>query len=383
MEEMRKNENQRGIMSVLNQLGRLYQKGAAYGTSDSILLVAAKVAKQVDDQNLLLENYDFRRQLYRHVKDYSMAVFTDMKYDSLQEEIFRNERIKVQQIQADYDLSLANERARIAEQEKETERRNAEVTLTFSIALGLLFFVVLITSYFLYRSRQKLSAVNSDLHAKNQKIALLNKQNLHFTKNSLAEIVSLLSIQSTRTNNGAAQNVLRTGRLRVETVNLLYRLLFLNHSNQNNQLIRMDDYLSEIVLNTLDSMLGPDIEIKHDLDIEPIEIEHEDALQIGLIVNEICINSCKYAFSNCDSGVFKVQLTTESKCYQLVIGDNGQGLPDDFNEGSVNGFGVQLITALAHDLNAKFDVVSAKSGLNYYFHIPIMTLKDELQDINS
>ena len=137
-------------------------------------------------------------------------------------------------------------------------------------------------------------------------------------------------------------------------------------------MIDMHSFLPDVVNNTLNAMLPKDVQVSRDLQIESVSMSNDHALNVGLIVNEISLNACKYAYRNGKAGKFTVRLITSNRSCELVLKDTGEGLPEDVNWRSTKSFGMRLIRSLADDMDAKITVNSAKSGLSYYFRIPFI-----------
>jgi two-component sensor histidine kinase len=67
------------------------------------------------------------------------------------------------------------------------------------------------------------------------------------------------------------------------------------------------------------------IKIKYNIDTD---LEIEDALYCGLIVNELVTNSFKYAFVGQNRGLIEICLKKQFGHYLLSVSDNGDGYSD-------------------------------------------------------
>jgi len=80
--------------------------------------------------------------------------------------------------------------------------------------------------------------------------------------------------------------------------------------------------------------------------VEDIHFDIDTAIPCGLIINELVSNSLKYAFPE-SKGVLTITLAAISATrYELVISDDGVGLPDDFDLDSIDSLGLQLVQGL-------------------------------------
>lgn len=70
--------------------------------------------------------------------------------------------------------------------------------------------------------------------------------------------------------------------------------------------------------------------IKNKIFHEDINLNIGTAMPLGLIMNELVTNSVKYAFPNSE-GIITIQLNSTHDHMELIVADNGIGLPKEFN----------------------------------------------------
>jgi len=86
--------------------------------------------------------------------------------------------------------------------------------------------------------------------------------------------------------------------------------------------------------------------------MEPLELDVDWAIPIGLIVNELISNSLKYAFPENCSGEIEVRLLQKDSHLHLIVSDNGIGMIE--NPPILgSGFGSELIRLLTRQLDGK------------------------------
>ena len=157
-------------------------------------------------------------------------------------------------------------------------------------------------------------------------------------------------------------------RFRMDTIGILYGELFSKRSNK----LDMGEYLERIVCNTIQSFKGFDHSIQVSVSCGKLDVSSKQASDIAIIVNEVCINACKFAFKG-DEGIFSVSLQEGNDSLELIIADSGNGFPPDFDFHNASSFGLSMIKVLAESLEASISVESKASGLSYKLCIP----KDE------
>jgi len=99
-----------------------------------------------------------------------------------------------------------------------------------------------------------------------------------------------------------------------------------------------------------------------DFDLESVEFNMDTLIPLGLIINEIIVNSLKYAFVGRSDGLIIVKLkkTESKKEYELFIGDNGVGIRP--NEDSSN-MGAKLIRSLVRQLNGTIQLLEGSGAI--------------------
>jgi two-component sensor histidine kinase len=96
------------------------------------------------------------------------------------------------------------------------------------------------------------------------------------------------------------------------------------------------------------------------LKAEPIEIDPDRAVAIGIIVNELVMNAVKYAYPD-GSGPIHVDLRAEGDELVLSIADDGVGLNVKTDPRST-GMGQRIVTAMATKLDARVERDPAHVG---------------------
>ena len=93
---------------------------------------------------------------------------------------------------------------------------------------------------------------------------------------------------------------------------------------------------------------------------EPVEIDPDRAVAIGIIVNELVMNAVKYAYPD-GAGPIHVDLKAQGDDLVLSITDDGVGLNVKTDPRST-GMGQRIVTAMATKLDASVERDSAHAG---------------------
>jgi two-component sensor histidine kinase len=184
---------------------------------------------------------------------------------------------------------------------------------------------------------------------------LLQRQNLltrefeHRLVNGLQLVVSLLSLQSQKTESPEAAAQLKIAAKRVGALGRVHRRLhLLDHSDT----VELKQYIEQLC-SDLSGMLF-DGDADHVVAVEGVEIKVPTRLGIplGFIVNELITNAAKHA-----TGKITVRLdTTPGLDHCLSVSNDGPGLPDGFHPGGSKGLGLKIIQALVREIEGELQV---------------------------
>ncbi|MFA5332334.1 MAG: PAS domain S-box protein [Methanoregula sp.] len=182
----------------------------------------------------------------------------------------------------------------------------------------------------------------------------------HRVKNNLQIISGLIRLQSRYIINEQALRALKECENRVITMALVHESLYQSGNLAN---INARRHISTLVHNLiLSDELGTRIRIETDIDDMPLDMNI--AIPVSLIINELVINSLKYAFTGRDHGTIRVILhkNTDDNLLVLIVSDDGVGVLPGVNILESKSLGIKLVIRLARD-QLKGDIeISSKGG---------------------
>ena len=196
---------------------------------------------------------------------------------------------------------------------------------------------------------QKNASLNQLLREKEW---LINEIN-HRVKNNLQIVTGLLQKQSSFVNNAEAFDAIQNSEHRMQSIALIHQKLY---QSEGLTLIDMGGYIEELI-GYLTGCFNTAPRLKFQCEVGDIQLDVNQAVPFGLILNEAITNSIKYAFPNSRPGLIKIILRqTKEYEYLLLIADNGVGLPLDFNMDANNSMGITLIKGLCRQLNGTLEI---------------------------
>jgi len=195
--------------------------------------------------------------------------------------------------------------------------------------------------------------------------AMLHEVN-HRVANSLQLVSAFVYMQARTVEGEDAKAALDDTQRRIAAIAQVHRRLYTGAwVNQ----VDMADYLRGLLRELEETWSTPEGPRSIKLSAEPLALGTDKAVAIGVIVNELVSNACKYAYASNVPGEVRVVLRTEGETFLLSVEDDGCGLPPD---GDIKGTGLgsKLVGAMATTLKAKVEYESRADGLRVMLTAP-------------
>jgi two-component system, sensor histidine kinase PdtaS len=196
---------------------------------------------------------------------------------------------------------------------------------------------------------------------------VLLKEIHHRVKNNLQIISSLLYLQSRKSHHQESTDLLLECRSRVQSMSLIHEKLY---KTENFADINFQDYIHSFTSQLFDTYASSGSHVSLEVDASNISLPIEQAVPVALIINELVTNALKYAFPNNRDGKIIVKLEEIEKngisSCQLVVKDDGVGIPSDVDYQNTSSLGMQLVNSLTSQLDGN---VELKNGNGTCFNI--------------
>jgi len=134
---------------------------------------------------------------------------------------------------------------------------------------------------------------------------------------------------------------------------------------QNESLSRVDfaEYLTSLSSLLFTTYVADPAAVRLTTCLDPMFLDIDTALPLGLIVNELVSNSLKYAYPEGRSGVVELTLRAgPENQYTLSVRDQGVGLPAGLDVNNTDTLGLHLVNILSAQLGAVLSVESNGRG---------------------
>jgi len=173
----------------------------------------------------------------------------------------------------------------------------------------------------------------------------------HRVKNNLAIISSLLSLEMDEFDDERAKLSFQRSMNRIHSIAKVHELLY---DNDDYSTVNIKKYLRELFIIIKGNFAGSrDTNIE--LDIENIDMNINEAIPLGMLLNELLTNSLKYAFVHGDGHIF-IKIRQENDAFTVVFSDDGHGMNQEPDLESPKTLGFMIVKMLLLQLGASFEL---------------------------
>ncbi len=207
----------------------------------------------------------------------------------------------------------------------------------------------------LEKRTQELMKSQHKLEKSLQEKEVLLKEIHHRVKNNLSMIASLLNLQLDYiTDENTAKHFI-DAKGRIESMSLVHEKLY---QTENLSDLSLKSYVEDIVTQIVDAYCFSNVHINSDIDIEDVHIDLDNAIPLGLIINELVTNGLQHGCDEKHEGILDIRLTEKDAFYCLTIRDKGRGLPENFDFAATRSLGLSLVRVLSKQLGGDFHLES-------------------------
>jgi PAS domain S-box-containing protein len=218
----------------------------------------------------------------------------------------------------------------------------------------------------LKRTEHKLLVNERRLRDSLEEKNILLREIYHRTKNNMLVIISMLHLQMDGIRNEQVKKIFTEIENRIRAMALVHESLY---RSKNLAEINLGEYLTRMT-ETLVANMTYGNTVKVSSKCCTTNISFEKAIPVGLIVNELVTNSLTHAFVQGEEGRISLELKRVSRGIDLIVADNGIGIPENVDPHSSTTFGMQITANMIElQLGATFEV-DCSFGTEYRIHFP-------------
>lgn len=199
-----------------------------------------------------------------------------------------------------------------------------------------------------------------ELRAANERLGALLREVNHRVANSLQLVTTMVTMQSRMLKDPSAKAALADTERRIQAIGAVHRKLYTSGDVES---VAMDEYLAAMLAELEETWSTPTSPRPMRLVAEPLRVPTDKAVSLGVIVNELVINSCKYAYAEGEPGEIRVNFgKAGEREFSLTVEDDGRGFCTSSSTPQGTGLGSKLIKAMAKSLSSSIEYDSAHTG---------------------
>ncbi len=192
------------------------------------------------------------------------------------------------------------------------------------------------------------------LRVTNARLETMLREVNHRVANSLQLVSAFVQMQGSALSDTAARTALQDTQRRIEAIMQVHRRLY---TSDHVEAVEMSGYLHALLHELEDTWSTPESPRRLVLTSEALRLHTDKAVSVGVIVNELVTNACKYAYGADQGGEVRVSLARDGPGHLLLrVEDDGIGMqPVSDKRGT--GLGGKIVGAMAASLKAvvKYD----------------------------
>jgi len=177
----------------------------------------------------------------------------------------------------------------------------------------------------------------------------------HRVKNNLQTVAAILRIQARRTENEEAKQLLTDAVNRILSMSVIHEFL----SHDEHQPINVSDVCQRIANQVAQVAASPGQLIDVTVNGTNIRLPAGQATPIALVINELMLNAVEHGVKEREHATINILLEEDDGNARIIVEDDGEGLPDDFDPAHGESLGLQIVhTLVTDDLKGQLEMVS-------------------------
>lgn len=362
LEMKRQSGNRASEVFTQNNLARLALLRKDFIKTAQHLDLTEHQAQELGLLDELRTNYELRIALLKEMDRAADAFRYSEQLMIIKDSLLNREKAEaLAGIQIAYEVKERDQQIDLLEKESalhesQIAERNAWV---FGLSLASVLSTIIIALVYWHWRRE---------HRNKENIKTLLRELHHRVKNNLQMLSSVLGLYAQQLTDEQALQAVKSSEGRVNAMALIHRKLY--ERSDEARSIDIKDYITELITYLVHAYGYHEKEMQLDLQLEPVQVDIDKAIPVGLIINELISNAFKHAYVDHPSPGLAVGLKQEGKgALSIDIRDNGYGhRPAAETRG--DSFGLKLVNMLMSQLRGKYEV-RTQQGTRYILTIPL------------
>lgn len=338
-----------GIGHTNHNMGEVYLSLKKYNLAIENGSTALSIAKELSMLSLEMEAADLLKRVYKNTDNWEEAFKMQEIVIKAKEKIVNQETREIAQRES-MRYEFEKERAldkKEQEQYKNLQKEKGEREQIYYIAIVLVTLLLLFLLLFVINRLKSAKIQNKLILKQSNERKLLLQEVHHRVKNNFQIVSSLLRLQSYSIENESLRNSFEEAVSRINAMAIVHDIIYRQEKFSE---IDSKEYLEKLIKSLQKTSGDPNIDIVIHTDRPKLKIE--TLIHLGIALNELVINSFKYAFNGVNEKP-KIKITMSQladRRFELVYQDNGVGLNKELSKSS---FGMELIETLIEHLDGE------------------------------
>ena len=191
----------------------------------------------------------------------------------------------------------------------------------------------------------------------------------HRVKNNLQTVAALLRLQARRTNSAEGREALIESVRRVAAIAQVHEALSMSVDEE----VNLDEVIDRI-LPIMNDVARVDTPIRIEREGSMGVLDADRATALVMVVTELVQNAIEHAFDPADRrGRVVIKADRSARWLDIVVGDDGRGLPEGFDVETSDRLGLQIVrTLMSAELDGSLQMrPSADGGTDVVVRVPI------------
>ena len=204
--------------------------------------------------------------------------------------------------------------------------------------------------------------------------SMLVREMHHRIKNNLQTVAMLLRMQLRDADKMDASALLQQTINRIMSIAAVHEAL----SQDGFRVIGVRELIQQAAFMAHQTMVHPGKEISIQVQGADIRLPSQPATTLTLAVNELIQNALEHGFDNLARGTVKIELLEKKNKYEILVQDDGAGLPKHFKQS--DSLGLRIVEGLIEDLRGEFSISNrrAKRGTVAVLKIPKLKVTSDV-----
>lgn len=249
------------------------------------------------------------------------------------------------------DSYIQNEKNKIEIKKNSEINKQKEIEVLYIISLSIIsILLVVIFSFYFRKNKQNkiLNKQNELIKTKEQENEILVKELHHRVKNNFQIISSLLYEQQKNTSNQEFNSILSDIKARIMSMASTHEKLYVNEN-----FYLLENYVKSLFTDLQTIFRDSNAKLKSSFS-EEIIINVDNALPIGLILNELMTNSLKHSCPNNDEITLFIDVKKDANSIQITYSDSGNKMTQELYDNSTS-MGLKLVKRLTKQLQGEIE----------------------------